>query len=222
MSAESEHSGDHPAGPTVGIVLAAGAGTRMGRPKALVVGHDREPWLRRAVRVLSAGGCAEVIVVLGAAADDARALLSPGLDGSPTAPAGPSATPVATTHVVVTDHWADGLSASLRAGLDAARALGAAAAVVTLVDLPWLTAGAVQRLLTPHPLSTTLRQAVYDGRPGHPVVIGRVHFEALIATLHGDVGARPYLAAQGAETVDCTDLGGGDDVDSPRGQLDAG
>ena len=46
-----------------GIVLAAGAGTRYGRPKVLAAGGD---WLRVAVPSLRAGGCGEVYVVLGA------------------------------------------------------------------------------------------------------------------------------------------------------------
>src|SRR4051794_31099663 len=53
------------AGGLVGILLAAGGGRRMGRPKALVVGDDGEPWLVRGVRVLREGGCEHVVVVLG-------------------------------------------------------------------------------------------------------------------------------------------------------------
>lgn len=224
MSSPSEHPGDRAAGPVVGIVLAAGAGTRMGRPKALVIGADDEPWLRRAVRVLAAGGCTEVIVVLGAAEDRARALLSAPASAPAPAPApGPAPAPAsAALHVIAARDWETGVSASVRAGIERARALGAGAAVVTLVDLPDLPPAAVQRMLEPHPLVTTLRQASYDGRPGHPVVIGADHFDALADGLLGDRGARPYLRAHGAEMVDCTDLGGGDDVDTPFGDLDAG
>ena len=55
-----------------GLLLAAGAGTRMGRPKALVVDADGTSWLARGVEALRAGGCDEVAVVLGAAVDEAR------------------------------------------------------------------------------------------------------------------------------------------------------
>jgi len=230
MSSQSEQPGDRGPDPVVGIVLAAGAGTRMGRPKALVVGSDGEPWLRRAARTLGAGGCTEVVVVLGAAADRARLLIPtpspPDRESAPTASASVSAstasTPTVPLHVVAIDDWETGISASLRAGLDAARSRGATAAVITLVDLPDLTVAAVHRMLAPAPHPTTLRQAAYDGRPGHPVVIGRDHLDALSATLHGDTGARPYLKAHGVDLVDCSDLGGGDDVDSPAGRLDAG
>jgi CTP:molybdopterin cytidylyltransferase MocA len=209
----------------VGILLAAGAGRRMGRPKALVVGDDGEPWLVRGVRVLREGGCADVVVVLGAEAARARALLA----GDPD------------VVVVEAADWHEGIGASLRAALtDLSRAqrrtgpaepagarrhpsatdfTGAptdvpAFAVVTLVDLPELPPEAIRRVAA-ETAETTLRQASYAGRPGHPVVIGAAHFAALAATLEGDVGARPYLRAHGVEAVDCTDLGGGDDVDAP-------
>ncbi|MGD8167679.1 nucleotidyltransferase family protein [Herbiconiux sp. P16] len=231
----------------VGILLAAGAGRRMGRPKALVVGDDGEPWLVRGARVLQESGCADVVVVLGAEAGRARALLAnPGahtrtllespeaharalLETTPATPATAAATTVPPTPsrritIVVAPDWAEGIGASLRAGLAAeswgaepnARAPGdhARFAVVTLVDLPELRPEAIRRVAE-GATETTLRQASYGGRPGHPVVIGAAHFAALAATLDGDVGARPYLTAHGVEAVDCTDLGGGDDVDAP-------
>jgi CTP:molybdopterin cytidylyltransferase MocA len=189
---------------SVGVLLAAGAGRRMGRPKALVTASDGEPWLTRGVRVLLDGGCDEVLVVLGAAADEARPLLA-GLLVDP--------------RVRTTDarDWAEGLAASLAHGVGAAVEAGADVVVVTLVDLPGLRPEAVERLRAgAH--RRTLAQAFYEGRPGHPVVIGAEHAEALVADLdasHADRGARAFLAANGATEVDCSDLGGGDDVDSP-------
>ena len=50
-----------------GLLLAAGAGRRYGMPKALV---DGGAWLRRAVATLAAGGCEQVLVVVGAQADE--------------------------------------------------------------------------------------------------------------------------------------------------------
>ena len=58
-----------------GLVLAAGAGTRMGGPKALVHDPDGTSWLVRAVSSLADGGCAGVTVVLGAGLDQARSWL---------------------------------------------------------------------------------------------------------------------------------------------------
>jgi CTP:molybdopterin cytidylyltransferase MocA len=63
-----------------GVVLAAGAGTRFGGPKALARTAAGEPWLALAVGTLRAAGCEPVVVVLGTGADEAEPLV----------PAGPS------------------------------------------------------------------------------------------------------------------------------------
>jgi len=179
-----------------GLLLAAGAGSRMGMPKALVRAADGEPWLVHGVRTLSEGGCAPVTVVLGAAAEDALPLL----DGTG-------------ADAVVAAEWAEGMSASLRAGLAALAATDADAAVVTLVDLPDVGPDVVRRLLDPPPGPATLRRAGYDGRPGHPVVIGRDHWAGVSVETSGDRGARGYLATHDVEVVECADLATGRDVD---------
>jgi CTP:molybdopterin cytidylyltransferase MocA len=165
-----------------GIVLAAGAGTRAGGPKAL-----RPGWLDHACAVLLDGGCNRVVVVLGAA-PDARVPQDPRI-----------------TSTVAAD-WAAGLSHSLRAGLDAA---SGDAALVTLVDLPGMPVAVVERMLG---AAGDLRQAVYDGRPGHPVYIAASHW-GLHAS--GDQGARPYLVAHGVREIECGDVWDGQDVDAP-------
>jgi molybdenum cofactor cytidylyltransferase len=169
----------------------------MGLPKSLVA-DDRGGWLERAAVLLLDAGCAPVIVVLGAAADEARALL-------------PADSRIS---VVVAEDWERGLSASLAAGLRAAGRTDAVSAAVTLVDLPTLERAAVERVLHPDPGPDTLRQATWAGRPGHPVVIGRAHWAALLAEVSGDAGARSYLRRHGADMVDCSDLGDGMDVDA--------
>ena len=187
---------------TAGLVLAAGAGRRMGRPKALVEG-----WLSGSVAALRRGGCDPVVVVLGAGADVARSLLR-GQD----------------VVVVIAEDWDEGMGASLRAGLrslaadedgpDGARGSDRAAAVlVTLVDLPDVGARVVARMLERPIGEGTLARAAYDGAPGHPVLLGRDHWTAAAETASGDRGARGYLAAHDVELVECGDLATGRDVD---------
>ena len=177
-----------------GLLLAAGAGSRMGRPKALVVDGAGEPWLARSVDVLHEGGCEEVTVVLGAAVEDAVRLL----DGRG-------------ADVVVAHDWAAGMSASLRAGL--AALAPADAALVHLVDLPDVTAAVVARVLAAGAGPGSLARASYDGRPGHPVLLGRDHWAPVAASATGDEGARDYLRSHDVLLVECGDLAGGDDVD---------
>lgn len=181
-----------------GIVLAAGLGSRFGGPKALAREANGESWLIRTVDVLLDGGCSHVVVVLGAGADDAEVLLA------------------GREHVTMTRSTdvAAGLSESLRSGLAAAAALAPAlhAVAVVPVDVPDLSASVVARMLLGAG-PDSLRQAMFEAGPGHPVVIGRSHWGELAATLAGDSGARAYLAAHAADAIDCSDLGTGLDVD---------
>ncbi|GAA2996475.1 nucleotidyltransferase family protein [Microbacterium aurantiacum] len=181
----------------VGVVLAAGAGTRFGGPKALARTPDGEPWIARAVTTLTESGCREVVVVLGARADEARLLVPD------------------TATVVVAADWAEGLSASVRAALRVAEGTSADRAVVVPVDTPDLPVAAVRRVLAASVITgaQTLARAVYDGRPGHPVVLGRTHWHELAAVVQGDQGAGPYLRAHDATEIECRDLWDGADID---------
>lgn len=141
-----------------------------------------------------------MLVVVGAEADEVAALLD-----ARTWPRGREVT------VVACPGWESGMSASLAAGL---RSVTAEVAVVHLVDLPDVPAAAVARVLerggrTPG----VLARATYDGRPGHPVLVGADHLAPLLATLEGDRGARAYLEDHQALLVACGDLATGADDD---------
>jgi molybdenum cofactor cytidylyltransferase len=182
----------------VGVLLAAGAGTRFGGavPKPLVPFRGR-PLLSWPLGALRAGRVEEVVVVLGAEAEAVAA----GVD-------------LGDAHVVRCDGWAEGLSASLRAGVDAAaRTFGADAVVIALADQPLLSGAAIARVVAARKPGTfdTIR-ATYAGVPGHPTVLEASTF-ADVAALRGDVGARD-LAAR-LRLVACDGLGRPDDVDTP-------
>jgi CTP:molybdopterin cytidylyltransferase MocA len=181
-----------------GLLLAAGAGTRMGTPKALIHDEDGTSWLRRSVGVLRDGGCDGVTVVLGAEAGAAAGLLA---DGD--------------VRVVVADRWAEGMGESLRAGLAAMVATEAEAVLVTLVDLPDVSSDVVRRVAAAGAGPDRLARAAYDGVPGHPVLLGRHHWAEVAESATGDRGARDYLAANPVQLVECGDLATGRDRDSP-------
>jgi CTP:molybdopterin cytidylyltransferase MocA len=176
---------------TTGLLLAAGAGRRMGRPKALVEG-----WLVHAVQALA--GCDHVVVVLGAAADEARPLLD-----------------AHDVTIVVNPDWADGMGSSLSVGLAHLLHGDATRCLVTLVDLPDVGRDVVRRLLEQPDASDVLARATYDGTPGHPVLIGRDHWAGVITSAEGDQGARTYLGTHDVSAVECGDLATGNDVDRP-------
>jgi len=172
----------------------------MGRPKALVYGRDGRSWLVESRERLLSAGCDDVLTVLGAEADAASALIDGGW-------------------VTVAERWADGMGESLAAGLREVHRADASAqrfgaVLVHLVDLPDVGVPVMRRVAEGAGFGT-LRRAVYDGVPGHPVVIGRDHWAGLIETLIGDAGAKEYLRAHGAERVECGDLATGIDVDTP-------
>ena len=178
-------------GNVAGLVLAAGEGRRFGGPKAPVV-IDGERLVDRAVRVLREGGCDPVYVVLGAWSGDV---------------------PDAVT--VANPDWSEGMGSSLRAGLVSVDPLvDVDRVIVTLVDLPGLTGEAVARLAAS---PARIAQASYEGKRGHPVMLGREHFEGVSSAAQGDRGARDYLRAHSDEVslVEVGDVASGEDLDVP-------
>ena len=174
---------------TAGLVLAAGAGTRLGTPKALLrLGN--QTLAERAVTMMGDGGCDPVVIVVGAqrlALDCAR--------------------------VVVNPQWETGMGSSLRTGLAALSPMDVEAVVVTLVDMPGVSAEAVRRVAA-KASPGALVSASYDGRRGHPVLFGRDHWVGIASTAIGDVGARAYLRTREVEIVDCADVASDDDIDT--------
>jgi molybdenum cofactor cytidylyltransferase len=174
----------------VGVLLAAGAGRRYGKPKVLVDG-----WLDIAVRALRDGGCADVVLVLGAA--------------DVTAPPG--------VWKVTARDWHEGLSASVRTGLAQADHMHAEFAVLHVIDTPDVGAEVVARVLDRALASRGgLARAYFGDRPGHPVVVARRHWPGVLAAMSGDAGAGAYFSSRAdVENVDCSDLASGCDVDEP-------
>lgn len=170
-----------------GLVLAAGAGSRFDGPgpKLLALLNGR-PLVEHAIAAACAAPELErVVVVVGADPLD-------GVD-------------FARAEKVVCGDWSSGQSASLRCGVKALRE--AERILVTLGDEPLVSPAAIA-LMAEQPGGA---RATYNGRPGHPVVLGREQIEA-ISSLTGDHGARELLA--GGLLVECSDLGSGMDVDT--------
>lgn len=110
-----------PGRPVVGVLLAAGAGRRLGRgPKALLSLENPlslenqqggRPLVATSATALLRGGCDEVVVVVGASGERVREALDRALAGTPEQ---------GRCRVVVNPHWETGMGSSFRAGIAAA------------------------------------------------------------------------------------------------------
>ncbi len=117
---------------------------------------------------------------------------------------------------VVASDWAEGMGASLRAGISALESGRAEYAVLLTVDTPDIGADVVGRVLVAARAAPSgIARAGYGRRPGHPVVVARRHWADLVARAHGDEGgrARSFGIATDVAWVDCADLATGADID---------
>ena len=102
--------------------------------------------------------------------------------------------------VVENPDWPSGMGSSLRRGIEA---------------LPGVTTEAIRRVLeqaTPEVLAA----ATYAGKRGHPVLIGRRHWDGVRELAQGDQGARAYLRRHDVVEIACEDVADGQDVDRPE------
>jgi CTP:molybdopterin cytidylyltransferase MocA len=166
-----------------GVILAAGAGTRFGPSPKQLARLDGRPLLEHAI----AAQIDPVFVVLGANAEE----ILGGIDWMWAQP-------------VLCPDWREGIAASLRRGVEAAT--GADRVILTLGDQR-ISREVVARFRDAPPGA----RATYDGRPGHPVVLGPEQMEAA-SHLTGDRG----LQLAGGLTIECGDLCSGRDIDRPE------
>jgi len=180
------------AAPIAGILLAAGDGSRLGRPKALVE-LGGQSLAARGAALLRSGGADPVFVITGAAPVD-----------------------LPDTRTVLNPRWREGMGSSFAAGL-AALPDTCAAAVVALADQPLVGPESVRRLIAAFRAGAEVAVAGYGGRPRNPVLLARAHWPEAIELAAGDVGARPFLRAHPelVTLVECGDTGSPDDIDTP-------
>ena len=183
-----------------GVLLAAGQGSRFGRPKALVE-LDGQTLAERGIGMLEAGGADPVLIVTGAAEVELG--------------------PDHRVRTVYNDEWRTGMGSSLRAALraltdpDAGPEIGAA--VVALADQPLVGPEAATRLIAAYRAGASVAVAAYDGRPRNPVLLAREHWPEVMSMATGDQGARAFLRARPdlVTLVECGDTGRPDDIDTP-------
>jgi len=162
---------------SAGLVLAAGSSRRMGSPKQLLRVRGT-PLLELVVGQAGASKLDEVVVVLGAAADEIRH----GVD-------------MGRAHVLVNSDHASGMASSLKAGL-ASLGSGVARAVVILGDQPDVDAGLLNQLLDLQESSGLPAAALSFNGLLHPPVVLKRELWADLMSLEGDVGCRAVIRAK--------------------------
>jgi CTP:molybdopterin cytidylyltransferase MocA len=183
-------------GRVLGVVLAAGGSTRMGRPKQLAE-LDGRPLLAHALAAAAEAPVDRVVVALGGAAAEV-------LDRVDLGRAEP----------LVVEGWAAGMGHVLASAL-ARAGDGWEAVVVLLGDQPLVPAGAVARVVEAWRAGAgPVVTATYGGRPGHPKLFDR-RLEPDLIRLTGDTGARDLVAAHPGwvHRVEVGDLGSDADID---------
>jgi molybdenum cofactor cytidylyltransferase len=186
------------------LVLAAGASSRMGRPKAaLPLGAGLGTVLSRGVTALLDAGVPQVVVVAGAHPDAVRDALEK---------------TDARVSVVDNPAWADGQLSSLICGLNAVDDGRLEAVLMTLVDVPLVAPATVRRLIdtwrdTRAPIVRPARGDMH----GHPVLFDRRIFSELRAA-DPTRGAKPVVHAHAHEVVNVAvdDEGAFLDLDTPE------
>lgn len=195
--------GDERSGSSTAIiVLAAGASTRMGRPKQLLT-YGRRTLLRYAAEMAAASICRPILVVLGAYRDQFQREI----DDLP-------------VRSVINERWADGIGSSIRVGVEALntddRADSIKAVVLMLCDQPYVTADVIHDLVTAYQLNDKgIIASEYDGALGAPALFGREYF-AELATIRGAAGAKHLIAAHVSDVVPVPFPRGMTDIDTPE------
>ncbi len=169
------------------IVLAAGRSSRMGRAKATLPAGDGHTFLTRIVQTLLDAGVDDVIVVVGYEAEAIAQNFSE--SGLP-------------ARFVVNREYDRGQLSSMLAGVNAIDRPGVSAVLVTLVDVPLVSAATVRAVIDSYRITQApIVRPTSGERHGHPLLIDRSVFAALRAA-DPATGAKPIVRAHASPSGD--------------------
>jgi molybdenum cofactor cytidylyltransferase len=180
-----------------GIVLAAGGSSRFGRPKQLLEWKG-EPLVKHVIRAAREAGLSPVVVILGASAEEIMPIVESG-----------------DLRIVINDRWEDGLSGSIKAGVESLPGeIGGA--VFLQADQPQIPAQLIKQLVKAHQqtLNPILAPKV-NGQRGNPVLFDVTTFSDL-KRLTGDMGGRQLFKQYPIEWITWDDTDILWDIDTPE------
>jgi molybdenum cofactor cytidylyltransferase len=186
---------------TVGlIILAAGASTRMGTPKQLLPYRQRS-FIRHITEVAIASVCQPIAVVLGAHAER----IKPEISQLP-------------VQIVENQQWAEGMSTSIRVGLEALLAMNPnlEAVAIALCDQPFVSFPILDRIVEAYHLTgKPIIASEYSGTLGVPALFNRTLFSELM-TLKSTEGAKKLIKKHIHQVFSVPFAEGAIDIDTPK------
>jgi molybdenum cofactor cytidylyltransferase len=182
------------------IILAAGASSRMGRPKQLLI-YQQQTLLQRAIKAAVAVPNACVIVVVGAN----QSLIMPDVDNS-------------SVIVEYNPDWQQGMASSVRVGVEKliANRPTVQDALLMLCDQPFVDAALLQELINAKQANDGFIVAsAYQNTVGAPVLFDQKYFPELLE-LRGQEGAKKLLNKYKEHIISIPFEGGAIDIDTPE------
>lgn len=182
------------------MILAAGASTRMGTPKQLLLYQGRS-LVRYITEIAIASVCQPVIVVLGAHSEQIRLHINH--------------LPVS---VVENLDWANGMGSSISSGMQFLHNLpqNIEAVVIVLCDQPFLSTQLINQLVDAyHSTKKTMIVCEYAETLGVPALFDKIFFSEL-AELQGNTGAKKIIHHHLTEVFTIPFAQGSIDIDTPK------
>ena len=180
-----------------GIILAAGASSRMGVPKQLLLWHG-ESFVRHVGRAALQAGLNPVVLVTGAESEAVQQAVQD--------------MPIRCVH---NDAWQTGQSSSVRAGLQALPA-DTGAAIFLLADQPLVSVELLRGLIALHARELhPIVAPLVDGQRANPVLFDRRTFPDLLK-LSGDMGGRALFSRYQPGWLTWHDRSPMIDIDTPQ------
>lgn len=180
------------------LVLAAGSSSRLGEPKQLLA-HNGQTLVRYTTTMALALQAGPVVVVVGACRERIQAELTD--------------LPVLTP---VSEHWSEGIAASLIAGLQALPPVDIEAVLILLTDQPYVTTDLLQQLIdTRRQTGRGIVACHYAGQAGVPALFDKRYIEEMVK-LKGDVGAKRLIRQHANDCVEIPFPLGAVDLDTQQ------
>jgi molybdenum cofactor cytidylyltransferase len=182
------------------IILAAGASTRMGRPKQLLEYNGRS-LIQHAVGVATASICHPIIVVLGAYADRIKPEIA-----------------TLSVETIENSFWQQGMSTSIRIGIETLNKSYSKieAAILMLCDQPFVSPCLIERLINVYRTTQpSIVASEYDLVLGVPALFDRTLFPEL-AQLSNDTGAKKIIQKYIRQVARVSFPEGIIDIDTPQ------